>query len=73
MISTRDVSQPLPDHPLWDTQRLHTEAFALLREGRISVEGLVCPIVPFSESAEAYRDIDEVPEKSIKLGVVYET
>ena len=73
MISTRDVSQPLPDHPLWDTQRLHTEAFALLLEGRLSVEGLVYPIVPFNESAEAYRDIDEVPEKSIKLGVVYET
>ena len=73
MISTRDVSQPLPDHPLWDTQRLHTEAFALLQEGRLSVEGLVYPIVPFNESAEAYRDIDEAPEKSIKLGVVYET
>ena len=73
MISTRDVSQPLPDHPLWDTQRLHTEAFALLQEGRLSVEGLVYPIVPFNESAEAYRDIDKAPEKSIKLGVVYET
>jgi len=73
MISTRDVSQPIPGHPLWDTQRLHTEAFALLQEGRLSVEGLVHPIVPFNESAEAYRDIDEAPEKSIKLGVVYET
>ena len=72
MISTRDVSQPVPGHPLWDTQRLHTEAFALLQEGRLSVEGLVYPIVPFSESAEAYRDIDEAPGKSIKLGVVYE-
>ncbi len=71
MVSTRDVSQPLPDHPLWDTPRLHTEAFALLQEGRLSVEGLVYPIVPFSESAEAYSDIDEAPEKSIKLGVVY--
>ena len=72
MISTRDVSQPLPGHPLWDTQRLHTEAFALLREGRLSVEGLVYPIVSFDGSAEAYREIDEAPEKSIKLGVVYE-
>ncbi len=72
MISTRDVSQPIPGHPLWDTHRLHTEAFALLREERLSVESLVYPIVPFSESATAYRDIDEAPEKSIKLGVVYE-
>lgn len=72
MISTRDVSQPIPGHPLWDTHRLHTEAFALLREERLSVESLVYPIVPFRESAAAYRDIDEAPEKSIKLGVVYE-
>jgi threonine dehydrogenase-like Zn-dependent dehydrogenase len=73
IVSSRDGSEPFRDHPLWNMQRLYAEAFALLREGRLSVEGLVHPIVPFSESAEAYRAIDEAPEKSIKLGVVYET
>ena len=72
ILSTRDVSQPLRKSPLWDTQRGHAEVFALLHEGQLSVEGLIHPIVPFSESAEAYRDIDEAPEKSIKLGVVYD-
>lgn len=72
IVSSRDQSEPLRDHPLWNTQRLYAEAFALLREGRLSVEGLVHPIVPFSESAEAYRAIDETPAGSIKLGVVYD-
>ena len=73
IVSSRDVSEPLRDHPLWNTQRLYAETFALLRGERLSAEDLVHPIVPFSESAEAYRDIDQAPEKSIKLGVVYET
>ena len=71
IISSRDVSQPLRDHPLWDSRRIHEEAFTLL-QGRLSVEGLVHPIVPFDESAEAYRDIDEAPERSIKLGIRYD-
>lgn len=70
IISTRDVNSTLRDHPLWNTPRLHTEAFALLQEDRISVDGLVHPIVPFSQAAEAYRVIDEKPAESIKLGIV---
>ena len=72
IISSRDVSQPLRDHPLWDSKRIHQEAFRLLREGRLSVEGLVHPVVSFEESAEAYREIDEAPERSIKLGIRYD-
>ena len=72
IISSRDVSQPLRDHPLWDSKRIHQEAFTLLQEGRLSVEGLVHPIVPFDESAEAYREIDEAPARSIKLGIRYD-
>ncbi|MCZ6680368.1 MAG: zinc-binding dehydrogenase [Candidatus Poribacteria bacterium] len=73
VISTRDANPYLRNHPLWDTQRVHGEAFALLQEGRLSVEGLIHPIVPFADSAEAYREIDEAPEKSIKLGITYDT
>jgi len=72
IISSRDMSEPLRDHPLWNSKRLLDEAFQLLREGRLSAEGLVHPIVPFSEAAEAYREIDESPEKSIKLGISHE-
>jgi hypothetical protein len=31
----------------------------------------VTPVVPFDESVEAYREIDEHPERSIKLGISF--
>ncbi len=56
---------------MWDSPRIARYAFQLLQEGKLKVDGLVCPIVPFEESAEAYRLIDEHPEKTIKLGVTF--
>ncbi|MGQ9630679.1 MAG: zinc-dependent alcohol dehydrogenase [bacterium] len=71
MVSSRNISDPNRDHPRWDSVRVRNTAFDLLREGKLKVEGLVDPIVPFSEVAEAYKFCDEHPEKSIKLGVTY--
>jgi len=77
LISSRVVSprscasEPLRDHPRWNAHRIHAEAFKLLKEGRLSVEGLIAPVVPFNKAVEAYQEIDEAPEKSIKLGIVY--
>ena len=69
LVSIRDQSAPMRDHPLWDPLRLAIEGHALLEGGRLHVEGLVHPIVPFDECAEAYRQIDEDPASSIKLGI----
>ncbi|MBT3269087.1 zinc-binding alcohol dehydrogenase [Candidatus Poribacteria bacterium] len=69
IVSIRDQSAPMRDHPLWDPLRLAIEGHALLEGGRLHVEGLVHPIVPFDECAEAYRQIDEDPASSIKLGI----
>jgi len=71
MISSRTVSEPLRDYPRWDARRVYAEAFELLKEGKVSVEGLVIPIVPFDKAAKAFQEINEVPKKSIKLGIVY--
>jgi threonine dehydrogenase-like Zn-dependent dehydrogenase len=54
---------------MWDSPRITDLAFRLLRDGKLTAEGLIAPIVTIDESAEAYRDIDEHPEKSIKMGV----
>jgi threonine dehydrogenase-like Zn-dependent dehydrogenase len=67
----RANSDPNRDHPMWDRPRLLRTATTLLRTRRVEVDGLVQPIVPFEQSAEAYRRIDEAPDDSIKLGVVY--
>jgi threonine dehydrogenase-like Zn-dependent dehydrogenase len=68
LVSCRTVSLPLRDYG-WDRARIEDLAEELLRRGRVSCDGVVQPIVPFEESAEAYRQIDEHPETCIKLGV----
>jgi threonine dehydrogenase-like Zn-dependent dehydrogenase len=69
LVSARSQSLPLRDAPAWTLERLTELALGWLVSGRIRTEGIVTPTVPFAESADAYREIDEHPERSIKLGV----
>ncbi len=69
LISARVESLPLRDAPAWDLRRLVELALSWLRSGRLRADGILTPIVPFAECAEAYRHIDEHPEDSVKLGV----
>jgi threonine dehydrogenase-like Zn-dependent dehydrogenase len=68
---TRSISDPNREHPMWDRERVLRVTEGLMQSGKVRVEGLVHPVVPFAEAAEAYRRIDEAPQESIKLGVVY--
>jgi threonine dehydrogenase-like Zn-dependent dehydrogenase len=69
LISVRAQSLPLRDAPAWTLERMVRLAIDWMIEGRIRTEGIISPIVPFSEAAEAYRAIDERPAESIKLGI----
>ena len=69
ILTTRDVNPTLRNAPRWDTKRLHNEAFELLKEDRLSVDGLIHPIVSFDDCVEAYLATDQRPSKSIKLGI----
>ncbi|CAN5624782.1 zinc-binding alcohol dehydrogenase [soil metagenome] len=69
LVSLRSESQPLRDAPAWTLERLVALGLKWMIDGRIRTGGIIDPIVPFEESAEAYRMIDEHPERSIKLGV----
>jgi threonine dehydrogenase-like Zn-dependent dehydrogenase len=71
LLSSRACSEPLPDFG-WDFARVGEEALALLVEGRLQAEDLIDPIVPFTRAAEAYEEINEHPERSIKLGIEHE-
>jgi threonine dehydrogenase-like Zn-dependent dehydrogenase len=68
LVSCRTASQPLRDFG-WDQRRIVELAESLLRRGRLQCEGIVQPVVPFEESAEAYRQIEAHPETCVKLGV----
>jgi threonine dehydrogenase-like Zn-dependent dehydrogenase len=69
LVSARVESLPLRDAPAWTLERLVDLALRWLTSGRLSAEGIITPVVPFEESVEAYREIDEHPERSIKLGI----
>jgi threonine dehydrogenase-like Zn-dependent dehydrogenase len=69
LVSARSESLPLRDAPAWNLARYVDVSLAWLASGRLRTDGIVWPVVPFGESAEAYRAIDEHPEQSIKLGV----
>jgi threonine dehydrogenase-like Zn-dependent dehydrogenase len=71
LVSARAQSLPLRDAPAWNLARLVDVSLAWLGSGRLRTKGIVWPIVPFAESAEAYRAIDERPHESIKLGITF--
>lgn len=68
VISSRACSEPLPQTS-WTFARIRKESLALLVEGRLQADDLVDPIVPFARAADAYHEINEHPERSIKLGI----
>jgi threonine dehydrogenase-like Zn-dependent dehydrogenase len=69
IIFSRACSEPNRDHPRWDFQRIMGTCWAWLSAGRFRCEGIIAPVVDFADAVEAYQDIDNHPEKSIKLGV----
>lgn len=71
LVSVRAESLPMRDAPAWTLQRMVDLGLRWMIEGRIRTEGIITPIVPFAESADAYRMIDEHPERSIKFGISF--
>lgn len=70
LIFARGCSDPNRDHPRWSWARLEETAWRMLSNGWFQTDDIVYPVVPFAESAMAFKEVvDEHPEKSIKLGV----
>ena len=69
LISVRAESLPMRDAPAWTLARMVRLGLSWLTSGRVRTNGIIDPIVPFADAADAYRMIDEHPERSIKLGI----
>lgn len=69
LVSARAESIPLRDYPGWTLRRTVDTTLAWLADGTIRTEGIITPVVPFEDAVEAYQEIDEHPERSIKLGI----
>lgn len=68
IVSSRSDSVPNPDHG-WDQRRIWDEATRLHVGGRLKTDGLIDPVVPFSQAGEAYMEMNAHPENGIKLGI----
>jgi threonine dehydrogenase-like Zn-dependent dehydrogenase len=60
---------PPRDFPVWDWRRANQDIVHLLRTRRLTLPGLIHPIVSLDEGPAILQQIDETPEKSIKFAV----
>ena len=71
LIFARANSDPNRDHPRWSFDRIIDTCWKWLSEGRFDCEDIVAPVVPFADAAAAYEEMDNHPERSVKLGVSF--
>jgi threonine dehydrogenase-like Zn-dependent dehydrogenase len=69
IIFSRACSEPNPDYPNWNEERLFEVVWRLLSEGALKTEPIVHPIVKFEDLPAEYPKIDTQPAENIKLGV----
>jgi len=69
IVFSRACSEPNPDYPNWDENRIFDVAWRLLASGALVAEPVVQPIVAFDDLVTEYPKIATEPETNIKLGV----
>ncbi len=69
IIFSRACSEPNPDHPNWDENRIFDVVWRLLCSGTLVTAPLVHPVVAFDDLLEFYPKIATAPHEIIKLGV----
>ncbi|MBC7807304.1 MAG: zinc-binding alcohol dehydrogenase [Akkermansiaceae bacterium] len=62
---------PSREHPLWNEARLTDTVLALFQRKMLRSEGILDPIVPMDNAAEALLAIYRDPSDSVKLGVCF--
>jgi 2-desacetyl-2-hydroxyethyl bacteriochlorophyllide A dehydrogenase len=61
-----------PREPRWPRARARELAAELLATGRLRVDELLTDRIPFDRAAEAYRLIDDHPERALRAVLVYQ-
>lgn len=69
IVFSRACSEPNPDYPNWNEDRLFEVVWRFLAAGAIKTEPIVQPVVNFNDLLEEYPKIATQPDKNIKLGV----
>jgi threonine dehydrogenase-like Zn-dependent dehydrogenase len=69
IVFSRACSEPNPDYPNWDENRLFGVCWRLLWSGALKTEPIVQPVVDFKDLTREYPKIATNPDEHIKLGV----
>ena len=69
IVFSRACSEPNPEYPNWDEQRLFEISWRLLSDGSLSCDPVVQPVVAFDDLLTEYPKIATAPEENVKLGV----
>jgi threonine dehydrogenase-like Zn-dependent dehydrogenase len=69
IIFSRACSEPNPEHPNWNEERIFEVAWRYLSSGALQTVPLVQPIVDFDDLITAYPKIATSPHEIVKLGV----
>jgi threonine dehydrogenase-like Zn-dependent dehydrogenase len=69
IVFSRACSEPNPDYPNWNEERLFDVAWRFLATGAIKTQPIIQPVVNFADLLDEYPKIATHPEQNIKLGV----
>ena len=67
IIASQISGVPAPLSGRWTPERLHHTVMSLVADGRLDVGALVSHVVPTRDVVEAYRLLDEEPEKTLEV------
>lgn len=62
---------PHRNYPMWDLKRIERTAIRLLESGKLVTEPLISHRFPYEEAISAYRLIDERPQETVKVLLLY--
>lgn len=71
IVFSRACSEPNPEYPNWDEERIFSVVWRLLSQGSLRSEPVIQPVVPFDDLLTAYPKIAAAPEENVKLGVAF--
>jgi threonine dehydrogenase-like Zn-dependent dehydrogenase len=69
IVFSRACSEPNPDHPNWNEERIFAVVWRLLASGALQCEPIVQPVAPFDDLLSEYPKIATHPQENVKLGV----
>lgn len=72
IVFSRVASEPSPDYPRWNRQRIEQTVWQMLTSGYLDGIHVIQPVVSFEDAVAAYSiNVDQHPERSIKLGIEF--